>query len=250
MKVKKQVFADVEAVVSPDVRAGDQHLVAVDHRDGRRPRAPGAGRRLPLLQPGRGDAAARDRPGRADRRRHAGHRVRDRQGAEEDQHPGQGQPVVHREPAARPVHGRGRPDRRRGHPARPSPTARSPGSPRCRRSSCSRWSGRPSRCTTARRCTAPSRTGSTSPRTWRSSSRRARPACYAPDFSVDPEVAEIFAVPGGRDRAGPGRRTHPDAGGTGRRGAPDARRGRRRGARGPGPGDDHRRRASRSGTAG
>ena len=27
------------------VRPGDQHLVAVDHRDGRRPRAPGAGRR-------------------------------------------------------------------------------------------------------------------------------------------------------------------------------------------------------------
>ena len=100
-----------------DVRAGHQHLVAVDHRDGRRPRAPRAGGRLPLLQPGRGDAAARDRHGRADRRRHAGHRVRDRQGAEEDQHPGQGQPVVHREPAARPLHGRGGPDRRRGHPA-------------------------------------------------------------------------------------------------------------------------------------
>ena len=117
MKVKKQVFADVEAVVSPGVRPGHQHLLAVDHRDGRRPRAPRAGRRLPLLQPGRGDAAARDRPRRADRRRHAGHGVRDRQGAEEDDHPGQGQPVLHRQPAARPVHGRGRQDRRRGHPA-------------------------------------------------------------------------------------------------------------------------------------
>ena len=65
MAVKKQVFAEVEAVVSARVRARHQHLVAVGHRDGRRPRAPRAGRRLPLLQPGRGDAAARDRPRRA-----------------------------------------------------------------------------------------------------------------------------------------------------------------------------------------
>ena len=65
MSVKKTVFADVEKVVSRRVRAGDQHLVAVDHRDGGRPRAPRAGRRLPLLQPGRGDAAAGDRQGRA-----------------------------------------------------------------------------------------------------------------------------------------------------------------------------------------
>ena len=34
-------------------------------------RAPRAGRRLPLLQPGRRHAAARDHPGRADRRRHS-----------------------------------------------------------------------------------------------------------------------------------------------------------------------------------
>ena len=47
------------------VRAGDQHLLAVGHRDGLRARAPRAGRRLPLLQPGRGAAAARDRPRRA-----------------------------------------------------------------------------------------------------------------------------------------------------------------------------------------
>jgi hypothetical protein len=34
-----------------------QHQLAVDHRDGGRPRAPRAGRRLPLLQPGRGPPA-------------------------------------------------------------------------------------------------------------------------------------------------------------------------------------------------
>ena len=45
MSVKQQVFAEVEAVVSARVRAGDQHLVAVGHRDGRRPAAPRAGRR-------------------------------------------------------------------------------------------------------------------------------------------------------------------------------------------------------------
>ena len=43
---------------------GDQHRVAVDHRDGRRPGAPRAGRRVPLLQPGRGAAAAGDHPRR------------------------------------------------------------------------------------------------------------------------------------------------------------------------------------------
>ena len=65
------------------VRAGDQHLGAVDHRDGVEARAPRAGRRPALLQPGRGAAAARGRARRADRRRDAGHGVRRRQGAEE-----------------------------------------------------------------------------------------------------------------------------------------------------------------------
>ena len=45
------------------VRAGHQHLLAVGDRDGGRPRAPRAGGRPPLLQPGRGDAAAGDRAG-------------------------------------------------------------------------------------------------------------------------------------------------------------------------------------------
>ena len=41
-----------------------QHLVALDHRDGRRDPAPRQGGRLPLLLPGVGDAAGRDRRGR------------------------------------------------------------------------------------------------------------------------------------------------------------------------------------------
>ena len=51
-----------------------------------------------------------------------------------------------------------------GTPLR-SRTAPSPASPRCRRSCSCRWSGPRSRCTTTRRCTAPSRTASTSLRT-------------------------------------------------------------------------------------
>ena len=89
------------------VRPRHQHLLAVGHRDGRRPGAPRAGGRLPLLQPGRGDAAAGDRPGRADRRRHAGHRVRGRQGAEEVLRAGQGRPGVRGQPAAHPLPRRG-----------------------------------------------------------------------------------------------------------------------------------------------
>ena len=56
----------------------------VDHRDGRRPAAPRAGRRVPLLQPGRGHAAAGDHPRRAHRRGHAGHGVRHRPDAGQD----------------------------------------------------------------------------------------------------------------------------------------------------------------------
>ncbi len=36
LTVKKQVWAEVEKIVSPETRAGDQHLVAVGDRDGRR----------------------------------------------------------------------------------------------------------------------------------------------------------------------------------------------------------------------
>ncbi len=55
------------------VRARDEHVVAVRHRDGRRPRAPGARRRHALLQPGRGAAARRARQDAADGRRDARH---------------------------------------------------------------------------------------------------------------------------------------------------------------------------------
>ena len=79
--VKKQVWAELEKIVSPEAVLATNTSLAVGHRDGRRPGAPGAGGRLPLLQPGGGAAAAGDRPGRADRRRHPGHRVRRRQGS-------------------------------------------------------------------------------------------------------------------------------------------------------------------------
>ncbi len=62
LAVKRQVFAEVEAVVSEALRARHQHLLAVGHRDGVRTGAPRAGRRLPLLQPGRGPAACRGGP--------------------------------------------------------------------------------------------------------------------------------------------------------------------------------------------
>ena len=69
---------------------------------------------------------------------------------------------------------------------------------RCRRSSCSAWSVRRSRCTTPRRCTRPSRSGSSSPRTCAGSSRPARRAFYIwPEGRpvVDPEVAALLQVP-------------------------------------------------------
>ena len=65
LAVKQQVFAEVEAVVAGDLRARHQHLLAAGDGDGGRPGAPRAGRRLPLLQPGRGAAARRGGPRRA-----------------------------------------------------------------------------------------------------------------------------------------------------------------------------------------
>ena len=61
MKVKQQVFAEVEAVVSADcVLATNTSSLSVTEMAAELA-APRAGRRLPLLQPGRGAAAARDR---------------------------------------------------------------------------------------------------------------------------------------------------------------------------------------------
>ena len=90
MAVKQQVFAEVEAVVSPEcVLATNTSSLSVTEMASR-PRAPRAGRRLPLLQPGRRDAAARDHPGRGDRRRRPRDGVRDRPDAGQDDDPGQG----------------------------------------------------------------------------------------------------------------------------------------------------------------
>ena len=115
---------------------------------------------------------------------------------------------------------------------------------RCRRSSCCPWSARRSRCTTTRPCTRRSRTGSTSPPNLErvvggARSRRLR----APDGAVDPEVEALLreARRAGRARTRPRCATRVLAG-AGRGGPADARRGRRRRARGPRPGDDHRRR--------
>ena len=202
MKVKKQVFADVEAVVSPDcILATNTSSLSITEMaaDLEHPERvvgfhffnPVAV--MPLLEIVRGDA---------DRRRDPGHRVRDRQGAEEDQHPGQGQPVVHRQPAARPVHGRGRPDRRRGHPAHCRGRRRSPASRRCRpifllslvgpaialHNSETLHGAFPDRFYVSPNLKGLVASGKTS--------------VYAPDFSVDPEVAEIFEpVAGGTELA-------------------------------------------------
>ncbi len=136
MSVKKTVFADVEKVVSAEcVLATNTSSLSITEMaaDLEHPERvvgfhffnPVAV--MPLLEIVKGDD---------DRRRHAGDGVRHRQGAEEDDDPGQGQPVLHRQPAARPLHERGRPHRRRGHRRSGSPTAPSPASRRCRRSCC------------------------------------------------------------------------------------------------------------------
>ena len=176
MAVKQQVFAEVEAVVSPEcVLATNTSSLSITEMASRL-RAPRAGRRLPLLQPGRRDAAARDHPRRGHRRRGPGHGVRDRPHPGQDDDPGQGLGILRRQPPARPLHGRVLADRRRGHPGAHRRPGRRRAWPRCRRSCCSGWSARRSRCTTARRCTAPSVTASTSRRACGASSRPASAA--------------------------------------------------------------------------
>ena len=76
MAVKQQVFAEVEAVVSPEcVLATNTSSLSITEMASRLD-APRAGRRLPLLQPGRRHAAARDHPRRGHRRRRPRHGVR------------------------------------------------------------------------------------------------------------------------------------------------------------------------------
>ena len=63
MAIKQAVFARARRGHARPRDPRLEHLVAVDHRDGRGDAAPRQGRRLPLLLPGLGDAAARDRRG-------------------------------------------------------------------------------------------------------------------------------------------------------------------------------------------
>ena len=165
MSVKQQVFAEVEAVVSAEcVLATNTSALSITEM-AVEARAPGAGRRAALLQPGGGAAAARGRARRADRRRGAGHRVRRRQGAEEELRARRRRPGVRGQPAAHPLPRRGHLGRGAGHPGgRGRPGAGPAGPADDARSSCSRWSGRRWRCTWPSGCTRRSPTGSPSAR--------------------------------------------------------------------------------------
>ena len=95
----------------------DEHLVAVGRGDRREARPPRASRRLPLLQPGRGHAADRDREDAEDDGCRALDRVR--RGARPRQERGahRRRPRLRRQPAARQGHGRGGARGLRGHSA-------------------------------------------------------------------------------------------------------------------------------------
>ena len=71
MEIKQAVFAELDAVTPGHAILASNTSVAVDHRDRRRDAAPREGRRLPLLLPGVGHAADRDRHRRRHRRRDA-----------------------------------------------------------------------------------------------------------------------------------------------------------------------------------
>ena len=118
LNVKKQVFKEVGGDRFPGVHPRHQHLLAVRHRDGRGPGAPGTPGRLPLLQPRGRDAAAGNRPRPEDRRRRAGHRVRTGQRPQEVRRAGQGRPGVRGQPPPAAPHGRSDGRLRRGHPGR------------------------------------------------------------------------------------------------------------------------------------
>ena len=69
IEIKRQVFAELDAVHAGSRDPFQQHILALDHRDGRRDAAPRQGDRLPLLLSGLGDAADRGGGGRGDLRR-------------------------------------------------------------------------------------------------------------------------------------------------------------------------------------
>ena len=100
-------------------------------------------------------------------------------------------PGVHRQPAARPVPGRGRPGpSTRARPSRSPTGAFARSACRCRRSCCCSWSARPSRCTSPRRCTRRSPTGSTSPPNLRRLVAAGKPASTAGTSTAQPDLDE------------------------------------------------------------
>ena len=68
IEIKRQVFAELDAATPGSRDPGQQHLLALDHRDGRRDAAARQGGRLPLLLSRLGDAADRGGRGRGDLR--------------------------------------------------------------------------------------------------------------------------------------------------------------------------------------
>ena len=218
-----------------------EHLVALDHRDGRRDAAAREGRRLPLLLPGLGDAAGRDHRGRGDRPRDRPGRLQLR--------PDDPQAADHLRRGARASSSTGSSTRR---------SARS-GAPRRSRGSRSRRSTRPSPPRTSRRwgrsssstCSASTRS-STSPSTCSESygdsllrprgdaeARRRRQARR--EVGRRGLLRERRAADRGRRRARRRGARRADEAEGGRRGLPGARGGRLHGPRHR-PRDDGRRR--------
>ena len=79
--VKQQVFAEIEPIIAEDaILATNTSSLSVEEIGAKLSR-PGAARRLPLLQPGRGHAAHRDREDADDQRGRPLHGVRRGQGA-------------------------------------------------------------------------------------------------------------------------------------------------------------------------
>ena len=81
-------------------RAGDEHVVALGGADRRQAEAPGAAGRLPLLHPGRRDAAHRGRQHAEHRRGDAVHGDGDRRRSEEERCHHGGHPRLRRQPRA------------------------------------------------------------------------------------------------------------------------------------------------------
>ena len=253
--VKQQVFAEVEAVVSAAVHARHQHLLAVGHRDGRRTWSTPSGSwastsstRSRSCRCWRSSAATRTDD--AD----AGHGVRHRQDAEEDLRPGEGRPRVRRQPAARPAHQRGVDgvvdegtplevaDRAFGGLGLPMPPFVLLGlvgpaiALHITETLHAAFPDRFSVSENLRRVVEAGKRGVLRLARGQAgaSTPRSRRCCRSPAEPVVLDEAQV------RERVA----VRPGAGG-----AADARRGRRRRPAGHRPGDDHRRRASRSGTA-